>query len=119
MSYKDRVDLSMTKDGDLEVEQTRWGGDLKLAEGLECVEQDVNVLIKSEADLEELKGKINNIKTGEIGVQQIRQALVDSGAVKPGDLDIFPYPHSANTIVFLISVNISGQEIKVPIKVEI
>lgn len=114
MAKYDRVDLAMTADGDLIIEN----GDLKLARNQEFVAQSFrnrirtsdpdwydNIIKDIGANLEDLRGYPNTVETAELGVSMIAACLTRDSLIDPDDLYVKPVPFNKATIAFFVFVN--------------
>lgn len=125
--YSALVDLAMTADGDLEIDDF---GDLSVHYGSEVIADDVLIRVNTNqsemyyhqwlgASLEDLVGSPNTQKTGELGRERIISSILQDSNVYASDLDVFTMPFSESQIVYYITISDSDEDIVIPIALNI
>lgn len=112
MNRYDSIDLYLTEDGDLALDET---GDFRMAEGNALIQQYISNTLKTSnpdwfmesfpADLEDLIGLENSPETAEAGKEKIRNGLVQTGFFDPEDIWIEAKPTGQMEIAFFVFIN--------------
>ncbi len=124
--YND-TDIAITPDGDLSIDST---GDLELATGLDCLEDDIDIQLKTQtgefvvwpsvgADLEAFMGSPNRKEIGDAIIGNILLALTTNGVVDVGDIQISALPVEGSIVCYIIIRTGSGEELRVQHEVEL
>lgn len=115
--YSWLVDLDMSPEGDLEIDEH---GDFALAHGPSCLEDDIHIRVSTNnpdfyhypeigATLDDLKGQPNTREVANIGVEKIRHCLTRDGKIASHDLTIYAAPTSPEELMFYIIVKSRSQ----------
>lgn len=121
MIDENEVDIALTADGDLDLlEYETETCDVNMVEKLEYIKQQVIVRVKTMnpdwfydtigSDLEELLGKVNSLKTAQLGISKLRNCLTYDEFLSNDDIYIKPVPTDYDTVAYFIFVKTTFTE---------
>jgi hypothetical protein len=113
------MDLAFSDDGDLVIDES---GDLALRMGVDCLRDDINIRIITNAPewqldpwlgatLDDLIGEPNTQQTGLVGEAKIIGALTADNKVSRERLTVHTIPINANEIIYHVTVKASKDDI--------